>query len=98
MLLIGYTYYYQQQWWSLEALARRMKIPSLSLEPILSILVKSGFVTESGDDPPAYFPARDIETIKLVDVIAAVRHAEAFPLAESEELPEMLPSLPKRPG
>lgn len=90
MLLIGYTYYYQQQWWSLEALARRMKIPSLSLEPILSILVKSGFVTESGDDPPAYFPARDIETIKLVDVIAAVRHAEASPLAESEELPEML--------
>jgi membrane protein len=89
MLLIGYNYYHQQGWWSLETLAQRMNMPSLSLQPILAILEKDGLVSESGEDPPSYFPARDLETITLVAVVEAVRRADARPLVGSDQWPEL---------
>lgn len=77
MFLISYNYYHQQAWWSLESLSQRMNIPAPSLQPILSILEKNGLICESGEDPPTYFPARDIETIKLASVIVAIRHDQS---------------------
>jgi membrane protein len=89
MLLIGYNYYHQQGWWSLETLAQRMNMPSISLQPILAILEKDGLVSESGEDPPSYFPARDLETITLVAVVEAVRRAGSRPLVGRDQWPEL---------
>ena len=90
MLLIGYNYYHQLAWWSLESLARRMNIPSLSLRPILAILEKYGLISESGEEPSTYFPARDIETIKLVSVVEAIRHDETSLWPASRQGPEVV--------
>jgi hypothetical protein len=38
-------------------------------QPILEILIKHALVCESGDEPPTYFPARDIDTIRLASII-----------------------------
>lgn len=88
VLLIGYNFYHQQGWWSLDTLAQRMNMPSLSLQPILTILEKNGIISESGEDPPSYFPARDLETITLVSVVEAIRHVDSSPLAAIEQQPE----------
>ena len=88
VLLIGYNFYHQQGWWSLDTLAQRMNMPSLSLQPILTILEKNGIISESGEDPPSYFPARDLETITLVSVMEAIRHVDSSPLAAIEQQPE----------
>ena len=89
VLLIGYNYYHQLTWWSLESLAKRMNIPSLSLRPILTVLEKNGLISESGEEPSTYFPARDIETIKLVTVIEAIRHDEESLWSASRQDPEV---------
>ena len=87
-LLIGYNYYHRQEWWSLETLAQRMNMPSLSLQPILAILEKSGIISESGEGSPGYFPARDLGTITVASVIEAVRRADAPPMGANEQNPE----------
>lgn len=76
-LLIGYNFYHQLPWWTLESLAQRMNLPALSLQPVLEVLIKHALVCESGDEPPTYFPARDIETIRLASIIEAIRHDKA---------------------
>ena len=88
MLLIGYNYYHQLAWWTLESLAKRMNIPSLSLRPILAILEKYSLISESGEEPSTYFPARDIETIKLSSIVEAIRHDEASLWSTSDKDPE----------
>jgi membrane protein len=87
-LLIGYNYYHQLAWWSLESLAQRMNIPSLSLQPILDVLEKNSFISESGEEPSTYFPARDIETIKLASIIEAIRHDKSSLLSATRQDPE----------
>ena len=87
-LLIGYNYYHQLAWWSLESLAQRMNIPSLSLQPILDVLEKNSFISESGEEPSTYFPARDIETIKLASIIEAIRHDKSSLLPATSPDPE----------
>ena len=89
VLLIGYNYYHQLTWWTLEGLARRMNIPSLSLRPILDILEKNGLISESSEEPTTYFPARDIETIKLATVIDAIRRDEKAPWTTFRDDPEV---------
>lgn len=88
VLLIGYNYYHQLAWWSLESLAQRMNIPSLSLQPILDVLEKNSFINESGEEPSTYFPARDIETIKLASIIEAIRHDKSSLLSATRQDPE----------
>jgi hypothetical protein len=39
-------------------------------------LQKNGLILETADDPPAYVPARDIETIPLSELLSVVRMAE----------------------
>lgn len=76
MLLIGYSYYHNRELWTLERLAQEFAVEPLALQTMLGVLEHHGFIRESGDDPPAYYPARDIETIRLRALVEAVRHAE----------------------
>ncbi len=38
---------------------------------------KNSLVLETADDPPAYLPAKDIETIPLQEILDAVRGADS---------------------
>lgn len=76
MLLIGYNYYYNRGLWTLERLAQEFAVAPLALQTMLGTLERRGFIAQSADDPPAYYPARDIETIRLRELVEAVRHAD----------------------
>src|SRR3569623_290909 len=76
MLMIGYNYYYNRGWWTMERLAQELAVPPFALQRVLGTLEKGGFIGQSGDDPPSYFPARDIETIRLRSLLQTVRHAD----------------------
>lgn len=76
MLMIGYNYYYNRGWWTMERLAQELAVPPFALQRVLGTLEKGGFIGQSGDDPPSYFPARDIETIQLRSLLHTVRHAD----------------------
>jgi membrane protein len=78
VFLIGYNYYHNKSLWTLSSLNERLGV-SLSVEPverILNALERKGFIIETGDEPPGYIPARDIETIKLKELISSVRMDE----------------------
>jgi membrane protein len=75
MFLIGYNYYHNKRPWTFNSLVERLGV-SLSVEPIeriLTALKRKGFILETSDEPPTYLPARDIETIKLKELINSVR-------------------------
>lgn len=74
MTLIGRAHYYNESLWTLEALKTQIQhVNPDALEQLLETLVKEKLVVASADDPPAYLPARDIETINLKEVITVAR-------------------------
>lgn len=92
MLLVGYNHYHDRRAWTAEALAAHL---GLSMEPIEAVtddLLKGGFVVATGDDPPAYVPARDIETIGLKDLLDGIRGAR-LRSAQLEDLMQIVPGL-----
>jgi len=84
---IGRNYYASAPAWSLEALARRIGVPVMSLETVLASLQSAGYLTETADDPPRYLPARSFETITVKDLLDTVRAAEEEPGRSAEILP-----------
>jgi membrane protein len=76
MYLIGYNHYYNKEPWTLNSLVPRLKLPVDPVYDVIELLEKKSFILETGDDPPAYLPARDIETISLNELMSAVRGTE----------------------
>ena len=75
MSLIGASYYFNERRWDLDRLLDRLRLPVEPVQEVLNQLENGGLVIVSCDDPPGYLPARDIETIPLVEVLGAVRSA-----------------------
>ena len=76
MYFIGYNYFHNQKHWTLDGLVNRLELPVDTIQDILDLLEKDGLILETGDDPPAYIPARSIEKIRLNDLLNCVRIAE----------------------
>jgi membrane protein len=77
MSLIGNSHYYGREKWGLESLLARLKLPLEPVQEILDRLESRGLILVTCDEPLRYLPARDIETIELLDVVSAVRLAES---------------------
>ncbi|GMT46807.1 MAG: hypothetical protein IEMM0007_0373 [bacterium] len=75
MFLIGYNYYNNSSPWRLNSLIDSLSLPVEPVQDMLVLLGEKGFILETADDPPAYLPARDIEKIKLKDLLGCVRTA-----------------------
>jgi DNA-binding IscR family transcriptional regulator len=54
---------------------------------VLELMVDAGFLSETSDEPPAYLPRRDIETIKLAELYETVRSAGENRLLTLHTLP-----------
>lgn len=91
MFVIGQNYYHQRPAWTLEGLTQRLRIPTEALEQILEALEQHGLLSQTGDEPPTYLPARPLETTEIKDVLRAVRTAD-------EESHAILVELPSEPG
>jgi membrane protein len=57
-------------------LVERLGTPIDPVYDIIILLEKNGLLLETGDDPPAYIPKKDIETISLKELLYVVRVAE----------------------
>jgi len=73
MYFIGYNYCHDKKPWTLDSLVSRLKLPVEPVDDVLVLLEKNSLLVETGDDPPAYLPAKDLETITLKKLIRAVR-------------------------
>jgi membrane protein len=72
MYIIGYDYFHGQRRWTLPDLIERLRIPKSVVQAVLGALEKSGLLVRVDSDK-TFVPAREIETIKLSQIVASVR-------------------------
>ncbi len=77
MFLIASHFYRDRPPWTANSLVQRLGLTIGRLEEIITALKKKGLILETADDPLAYVPARDLDTILLQDVYDAVRWQSA---------------------
>ena len=73
LFLVAQNFYHNRPPWTAGSLAQRLGVSIAPVEEIVEALKKKGLIAEIAGDPPAYLPARDLETILLRDVYDAVR-------------------------
>ncbi|RJR14514.1 MAG: YihY/virulence factor BrkB family protein, partial [Nitrospiraceae bacterium] len=73
MYFIGYNFHNSKPPWTLHALSGCIGLASGPVEDIIALLKKNSLLLETGDDPPAYLPAKDIEIITLQEIMNAIR-------------------------
>lgn len=62
--------------WTLDRLVEKLRLPVDPIDDVVTLLERNGLIIETADNPPAYVPARVLETISLSDMLDAVRIAE----------------------
>ena len=68
--------------WTAPRLAERLGVPLEPLGAVLQALEAAGLLTQTAASPPAYVPARALDTVSVTAVLAAVRaHGEGPQLA-----------------
>jgi len=77
MYLIGHNFHYGKPRWRSAALVERTGLSDGPVRETLEALEKSGLLVRSGEEPPAYLPARDLGAISLKEVLDSARTAGA---------------------
>jgi membrane protein len=75
MYLIGTAYKDGAAAWTFSDLTQRLGVPTYALQRVLEALQQGGLLVQTGDDPPAYLPGRDIGSIALKELLHTVRTA-----------------------
>ncbi|WP_455204427.1 YihY/virulence factor BrkB family protein [Kaarinaea lacus] len=89
MALIGNHYYQSKPVWTVDALAKQLKVGVYACDSIISALLHANILLKTDGDNPGLLPARAPETLLVADIIAAVR-SQSEVAAFS---PAMLPKL-----
>ncbi|MBI4847913.1 MAG: YihY/virulence factor BrkB family protein [Nitrospirae bacterium] len=99
MYFAGYHYYHNKQPWDIDSLVKKIDLPIDSIQDVIILLRKNALLLETADNPPAYVPAKDIETITLKEIFNTVRFAGhetasvELRLAPSREVDSVIKSL-----
>ena len=72
MYLIGYNYFHNKPRWTLPSIMEHLRIPKGAVQDILEGLEKKGLILRVDTDK-TFVPARDIETIRLSEIVNSVR-------------------------
>lgn len=91
MYLIGDSYYRNKERWTLTSLVKRLELPLEPVQEVLGRLEIKGLMLKSGAEPPEYLPAKDIETISILEVMRAIRE----PGKDSRAIEERYLSMPE---
>jgi membrane protein len=75
MFLVAERHLGQRDPWTLEALVHHLGLPMRPIHDVLRLLLDAGFLSETSDEPTAYLPRRDIDTISLAELYEVVRSA-----------------------
>jgi membrane protein len=77
MFLVGERFLAGGQRWTISGLAERLDVPGSVLDSIVSALQQHGLALDVEDDTVA--PARDLDAIRLDEIVDAVRHGMPDP-------------------
>ncbi len=86
MFFIAHNHHYSKKPWTIHSLVDRLNLPFDPIHDIVTLLEKNELIVETGDDPPAYLPAKDIETITLNELLDAVRVADSVTLSIEKQV------------
>jgi membrane protein len=75
MYLVGKSFQDGGPSWTFTRLTRQLGVPTHALQRVLDALEQGGLLVQTGEDPPAYLPSRDIGTLTLKQLLFAVRTA-----------------------
>ncbi len=75
MFMVAEHHIYNRTPWTSEALVHHLGLPMQPIHHVLQLMVKSEYLAETSDDPPAYLPRRGVETMSLADLYEVVRSA-----------------------
>ncbi len=75
--------------WNQDGLTEQLSIPGEPVQELLDVLVKSGYLAETIDEPPSYLPRQDIATVKLAELLVNIRRAGESPFLKEADLPPL---------
>jgi membrane protein len=87
MHYIGERHYGGGDPWTLDGLARRMGVPTEVVESVLLALENRQVLLRTGEESLGYVPARALETLRVKDLLQAIRTAEEDAYLNLERLP-----------
>ncbi len=73
MYLVAQNHFHNRKPWTADALVERMDVPLEPVQRLLAMLCQLGYLSATADDPLTYLPARDIDTIRLDELLREVR-------------------------
>lgn len=73
MFLVGRSFHNNQPHWKFVSLTHKLGVPSEFVREVISILEEKGLLVPTQGEPPAFLPAKDLDTITLNEIISAVR-------------------------
>jgi membrane protein len=85
--LISAHHYRGQAAWTLDELARKLRVSSDAMESVMVALEEGGVLKRTGDTPPAYLPARPFDTTEVAELLRTVRKAEELEQMNYDRLP-----------
>lgn len=83
---VASNHYHNRDPWTQDALTEQLSVPGEPVQQLLNGLVRSGYLVPTVDDPPAYVPRRDIDTIRLSELMVSVRRAGESPFLKEADL------------
>jgi membrane protein len=87
MFMVAEHHLKGRQPWTLDALIQQLGLPMQPVNQVLCLMIGAGFLSETNEDPPAYLPRRDIETIGVGELLEVVRSAGETRLLTLKRLP-----------
>jgi membrane protein len=88
MVLIGRRWYTQAPALSADQLVAYLRVPVHAIHDALTLLERGGLLARTMDTPPAWMPARPLETTKVREVLAVVREAGQGPRLAPQHTPD----------
>jgi membrane protein len=77
MYLVGYNHLHGKPPWNLDQLVDHLELPGEPVHRMILVLVDAGYLVEIiNDNIPEYLPVHDVDTIRLVDLLAVIRTAQ----------------------
>jgi membrane protein len=87
MSLVGYNHLHNKPPWTLDRLVEYLDLPGEPVHRMISVLVEAGYLAEIiNENTPVYLPVHDIETTRLVDLLADIRAARETRFLSMQQL------------
>lgn len=76
MYLVADQHHRHAPAWTVPALAARLHLPTAPLERLIALLIAVGYLVETCDEPPELIASQDTASVRIVDLLDAVRAAD----------------------